>query len=104
MICATLTTGGGGVNSSLRQLIELATPGQVPSTHTGRVSRIHLQWVAGNVNVSWRGGVTDFPENAHRLQADRRELILEAPNNNQLSLDMIFLGAAGTIRIIAVCS
>lgn len=102
MIAATVSVPGSA--ASLRTLVNIATPGQIPDTFSGRVAEVHLQWAGAagqTVNITWKTGVTAVEENGHRLQEDRRELILRSPYTNQLSIDDIYVNGTGSIRVLA---
>lgn len=101
MICATVVAPND--STSLRTVIETATPGQIPANFSGRVAAIHLQWVNNTTVITWLAGDPGtFETTFHRLQSDRQQLILLAPTGNQLSIDEIFVEGNGSIlRVIA---
>ena len=102
MIAATITPPTGS-SSSLRTLINDATPGQIPSGATGRVYIVALQWVNGSVFVQALGGSSAALEQGHFLDSTNRLLILEGPSGIPLSLDDIYLSGTGSpsVRVAA---
>lgn len=102
MIAATVSVPASAL--SLRTLINTATPEQILNTFSGRIAEINLQWAGSagqTINITWRTGSTDFTENGHRLQEDRRLLTLRSPTDNQLNIDEIFVNGSGSMRILA---
>jgi hypothetical protein len=57
MIAATVTLSM--TSTSLYDLINTATPGQLNNFVTGRVAEVHIQWVSGTFHLVYKSGTTD---------------------------------------------
>src|SRR5262245_56879516 len=97
MFTATVSPTAAG--QSLRDLVNTAVSGTIPTTYNGRAYQVTLMALSGTPSVEDRSG-TVTANNPVALPANV-PVNLFAPTGNQISIDEIFLsGAASTVGVI----